>query len=148
MAIRFFSVTGEFGAFSNFSLHPIRVAGVRWPTVEHFFQANKFVGTEQAELIRRARTPAIAAKLGRSRRVTLRRDWESVKVDVMRQALAAKFEQHDDLRVLLLSTGTEALIEDTDEDVFWGCGSDGRGRNELGRLLVELRERLRSSRGD
>ena len=93
-------------------------------------------------------TPAIAAKLGRPRRVTLRRDWESVKVDVMRQALAAKFEQHDDLRVLLLSTGTEALIEDTDEDVFWGCGSDGRGRNELGRLLVELRERLRSSRGD
>ena len=66
-----------------------------------------------------------------------------MKVEVMRRAIDAKFRQHDELRELLLSTGDEELIEETDEDAFWGCGSDGRGRNMLGRLLMELRERLR-----
>jgi len=143
MAIRFFSTTGDYGAFSNFSAHAITLAGHRWPTTEHHFQASKFVGTPQFEEIRAARTPSVAAKLGRSRRFRLRPDWESVKLDVMRRAVDAKFRQHDDLRALLLSTCDEELIEDTDTDAFWGCGSDGKGRNMLGRLLMELRRSLR-----
>lgn len=139
MAILFFSTTGDFGAFSNFSAHAITLAGHRWPTTEHYFQASKFVGTPQFDVIRAARTPSVAAKLGRSRRFRLRPDWESVKVDVMRRAVDAKFRQHDDLRALLLSTGDEELVT----DAFWGCGSDGKGRNMLGRLLMELRRSLR-----
>lgn len=139
MAIRFSSVTGEFGAFSNFALSPFKLGGRTWATVEHFFQAHKFAGTPQFEAIRRARTPGIAASLGRARTLRLRPDWESVKVDVMRRALDAKFRQHEDLTALLLSTGNDELIEETDTDVFWGCGSDGRGRNMLGRLLMDLR---------
>ncbi len=143
MAIRFYSVTGDYGAFSNFAAYAFKLGGQTWPTSEHYFQANKFPGTPQFEEIRKARTPGLAAKLGRSRRFRLRPDWESVKVDVMRRAIDAKFRQHDKLRALLLSTGDEELIEETDTDSFWGCGSDGKGRNMLGRLLMELRERLR-----
>jgi N-glycosidase YbiA len=143
MAIRFYSTSGAYGAFSNFSSAPFILGGKRWPTTEHYFQAGKFVGTPQFELIRRARSPSVAATLGRSRAFRLRPDWESAKVDVMRRALDAKFRQHDDLRALLLSTGDEELIEETDTDSFWGCGSDGEGRNMLGRLLMELRDRLR-----
>ncbi len=127
MAIRFYSVTGDYGAFSNFAAYAFKLGGHTWPTSEHFFQANKFPGTPQ---------------LGRSRRLRLRPDWESVKVDVMRRAIDAKFGQHDELKALLLSTGAEELIEETDTDSFWGCGSDGQGRNMLGRLLMQLRERL------
>jgi len=81
--------------------------------------------------------------MGRDRKRPLRRDWESVKDQVMREALAAKFEQHPELAELLLSTGDEPLVEHTTNDNYWADGGDGSGKNMLGRLLVELRTRLR-----
>ncbi|MBC8139830.1 MAG: NADAR family protein, partial [Armatimonadetes bacterium] len=54
--------------------------------------------------------------------------------------LRAKFDAHTELRELLLSTGTETLIEKTSTDDYWGCGTDGTGKNRLGELLEELRE--------
>jgi ribA/ribD-fused uncharacterized protein len=85
----------------------------------------------------------IAALMGRDRKRKLRRDWERVKVGVMREAVEAKFRQHDELRLRLLETGDAKLIEHTDNDVFWGDGGDGSGRNELGRILMAVREALR-----
>jgi N-glycosidase YbiA len=73
----------------------------------------------------------IAARMGRDRKRKLRRDWESVKIGVMREAVVAKFRQHDDLRSLLLSTGEAKLIEHTENDDFWGDGGDG-GRLRCG----------------
>jgi ribA/ribD-fused uncharacterized protein len=71
-----------YGCFSNFSPHAFDLDGYWWPTSEHFFQAQKFVGTRHADLIRRARTPLRAAELGRDRSKPMRRDWERVKDDV------------------------------------------------------------------
>ena len=104
-AMHFYSTKGEHGCFSNFSRHPIHVAGKRWPTSEHYFQAQKFAGTEHEEAVRRCRTPREAAEMGRSRKLPLRRDWESVKDQVMLEAVRAKFSQHADLRAVLLGTG-------------------------------------------
>lgn len=144
LEIRFYGVSSDFGAFSNFAASPILVEGKRYPTTEHYFQAQKFAGTDYAETIRRAKTPLRAARLGRSRRERLRSDWESVKRAVMERALLAKFTQHADLRALLLSTGEARLVEHTATDAYWGDGGDGRGQNWLGRLLVRLRERLQA----
>ena len=143
--IRFYSTGDAFGEFSNFAGFPIRLKGRAWPTAEHYFQAQKFVGTDDAhaEAIRRAGTPMIAARMGRDRKKKLRRDWESVKVAVMREAVGAKFEQHEDLRALLLSTGDAKLVEHTERDDYWGDGGDGSGRNMLGQILMEVRRRLR-----
>jgi N-glycosidase YbiA len=145
MPIEFYSVQDAYGCFSNFSAHPISLDGKRWPTTEHYFQAQKFVGTDDAyaEEIRQATSPMIAARLGRSRKHPLRRDWESVKDDVMRRAVLAKFETHADTREELLSTGEEMLIEKTTDDHYWGRGSTGTGKNRLGQILVEVRTRLR-----
>jgi ribA/ribD-fused uncharacterized protein len=85
-----------------------------------------------------------AAHLGRSRKFPLRRDWESVKEDIMRQALRAKFTQHPELRELLLATGDAKLVEHTNNDRYWGDGGDGSGRNRLGLLLMELRAQLQA----
>ncbi|WP_306673705.1 NADAR family protein [Tahibacter caeni] len=142
--IRFYRVSDDYGEFSNFSPHPIRLAGKRWPTSEHYFQAQKFHDAAYAERIRQAHSPMDAAILGRDRRQKLRRDWESVKVEVMRTALRAKFTQHADLAALLLSTGDAKLIEHTGNDSYWADGGDGSGKNWLGRLLMELREALRA----
>ena len=84
----------------------------------------------------------IAARIGRSRKLPLRRDWESAKIDVMRTAVRAKFTQHDELRDLLLSTKDAKLVERTSNDSFWGDGGDGRGLNWLGRILMQVRAEL------
>ena len=77
----------------------------------------------------------------------------------MDRAIYHKFKQHHDLREELLSTGNAELIEvripshsyvsiltptqDSDKDAFWGVGADRKGRNELGKALMRLREKLR-----
>ena len=141
--IRFYSVTDEYGAFSNFAPYPITLRGKRWPTSEHFFQAQKFATPRDQEEIRDASTPMLAARMGRDRKRKLRRDWERVKIGVMREAVEAKFRQHEELRTLLLETGDAKLVEHTENDDFWGDGGDGSGRNELGRVLMAVREALR-----
>ncbi len=140
--INFYSETDEYGEFSNFAPYPIKIGGKRWRTSEHYFQAAKFLAEKDKEAIRRAKSPGMAARMGRDRKRKLRRDWESVKVDVMRQAVLTKFTQHERLRELLLSTGDAKLVEHTVNDDYWGDGGDGRGKNMLGRILMEIRSKL------
>lgn len=141
--IRFYRVSEEYGEFSNFASYAIGIDNKRWPTSEHYFQAQKFLEVAYQEEIREAKSPKIAAELGRSRKRPLRRDWESVKDSVMRKAVLAKFTQHEELKALLLSTGNAKLIEHTEKDSYWGDGGDGSGKNMLGRILMEVREQLR-----
>jgi hypothetical protein len=142
--INFYRPKDSYGEFSNFSPHPIEVAGKVWPTSEHYFQAQKFAGTEHEERVRLAKSPMVAATLGRNRDLPLRRDWEQVKENVMLTALRAKFTRHPALHELLLGTGKAELVEHTINDKYWGDGGDGRGKNRLGHLLMELREELKS----
>lgn len=141
--VNFYSVGEEFGEFSNFAAYPITLDGERWPTSEHYFQAQKFEDDQYRQKIRKANSPMLAARLGRDRKQKLRRDWESVKVGVMRSAVLAKFTQHEDLQALLLSTGDAKLVEHTENDDYWGDGGDGSGKNMLGRILMQVRDTLR-----
>jgi N-glycosidase YbiA len=142
-AINFYSVSDEYGCFSNFSPHPIKLDGKIWPTSEHYFQAQKFEADEYREQIRKQKSPMIAARMGRDRKKRLRRDWESKKDDVMRKAVRAKFEQHDDIRAVLLGTGSAKIVEHTENDSYWGNGGDGSGKNMLGRILMQIRDALK-----
>ena len=143
--IRFYRLNEPYGEFSNFSPHPIELKGQVWPTSEHYFQAQKFAGTDHEAAVRQAKSPMIAARMGRSRERPLRGDWETVKDDIMRHALQAKFRQHPSLRSLLLKTGDVELIEHTRNDSYWADGGDGSGKNRLGQLLMELRAELRKA---
>ena len=84
----------------------------------------------------------VAARMGRSRKRPLRTDWESVKDAIMHEAVLAKFTQHADLRDILLGTGDSEIVEHTENDAYWGDGGDGTGKNMLGMLLMELREKF------
>ncbi len=145
MAIYFYLQTEKpYGVFSNFSPFGFTLDGRYWQTSEHYFQAQKFVGSlADFEAVADARTPKKAADMGRERSRPLRADWNQVKDDAMRRALRAKFDTHAELRELLEATGSEELIEKTGDDYYWGCGKDGTGKNMLGMLLMELREALR-----
>ena len=142
--IYFYSVKEPYGEFSNFAPYPITLKGKVWPTSEHYFQAQKFAGTEHEEAIRLTRSPMVAARMGRSRKRPLRSDWETVKDDLMREAVTAKFTQHSAQADLLLATGESRIIEHTTKDRYWGDGSDGSGLNRLGEILMEVREKLKN----
>ncbi|HEY1121628.1 MAG TPA: NADAR family protein [Haloferula sp.] len=143
--IHFYSVGDPYGEFSNFADYPITLGKKKWLTSEHYFQAQKFENPADREEVRKANSPMLAARLGRDRKKKLRRDWEAVKVGIMRQALEAKFTQHAELKNLLLSTGTAKIVEHTANDSYWSDGGDGTGKNMLGLLLMELRENLSAS---
>lgn len=145
--IEFFSRSSEFAWLSNFSPHGLAVDGKYWPTVEHFFQAAKFLGDDAAEhreRIRCAGSPKQAKALGQSRKHALRTDWEEVKEQIMLTALRAKFSTPE-LQRRLLATGRRPLIEASPFDRYWGAGRDGRGRNRLGALLMQVRSELQHS---
>lgn len=142
-SIMFYHLDKPYGFFSNFAPYAIYLKDKVWPTSEHYFQAQKFVGTRDEEQIRQTQTPREAAKMGRDRSRPLRSDWEAVKDDIMREALYAKFTQHPDLTDKLLETGNARLVEHTKNDSYWGDGGDGIGKNMLGQLLMEVRERIR-----
>lgn len=137
---------GEFAFLSNFYPSPIKKDGIEYPTVEHFFQAMKTTNLEERKAIARARTPGVAKRMGRQ--VHLRPEWEDIKVDVMRQGLNLKFSDLN-LRMHLLNTGSAPLIEgNVWHDNTWGdctCSrcTDIQGHNILGKLLMDLRERVR-----
>src|SRR5271166_1848320 len=141
--IRFYAVGDEYGCFSNFSSHPVKLKGKIWPTSEHYFQAQKFAGTPDEEEVRLAKSPMVAAHMRRGRKRPLRKDWESVKDRIMHGTVLAKFTQHAELRAILLGTGESVIVEHTEKDRYWGDGGDGSGRNRLGQILMEVREELR-----
>lgn len=80
-----------------------------------------------------------AVKAGRDSSNPLRSDWDRVKDDIMRLAVLEKFKQNDDVRHILLSTGSSWLIEHTRNDNYWVDGGDGSGKNMLGIILMEIR---------
>ncbi|WP_414755767.1 NADAR family protein [Anabaena sp. CCY 9910] len=146
MTIYFYKVWQPYGCFSNFSPHSIEIQGTYWLTVEHYYQAQKFVGSVDAAIIpaiRASKTPEEAAALGRCTSRQLRSDWDLVKTIVMREAVLKKFLTHTDIREVLLSTGNEALVENSSCDYFWGCGADKTGQNHLGKILMSVREEIR-----
>ena len=141
--ILFYRVSDNYGEFSNFASYSLFDGKQVWPTSEHYFQAQKFLETDLQEKIRLLNSPIEAAMEGRNKRNPLRSDWENVKDDVMRYAVFEKFKQHPKLQELLLSTGNAEIVEHTKNDSYWGDGGDGSGKNKLGKLLMEVREKLK-----
>ena len=141
--IKFYSVTEDYGEFSNFALFPIKLKGKIWKTTEHYFQAQKFEDKGYREKIRKASTPMIAAQLGRSRKIRILKNWDSKKDNIMYEALMAKFTQHNELKEILIGTNNKILIEHTENDNYWGDGGNGTGKNRLGKLLMKIRAELK-----
>ncbi|ELY4126561.1 NADAR family protein [Cronobacter malonaticus] len=140
--IYFYRVNEPYGVFSNFHSTGFSVSEIWWPTVEHYFQAQKIHDEILREKIRSLTSPMEAAKVGRSRNYPLREDWELIKDDVMRFAVLKKFSQNDEAKNILLSTGGAELIEHTKNDRYWADGGDGTGKNMLGKILMETRSVL------
>jgi len=130
------------GFLSNWSAHPIEVDGLRWPTVEHYFQAMKFPDDEAHRERIRAEADPERAKAVAYESTALRAGWDVMRDQVMLTALRAKFTQHEDLRRQLLATGEAELVEVNPGDGYWGDGGDGSGANRAGRLTMQVRAEM------
>lgn len=135
--------SGPYRFLSNFWSCCIAFEGHSYRTVEHAFQAAKTFDEDERRRIRNEGDAAGAKRRGKH--VTLREDWEAVKIDVMRNLLRQKFGT-DPLKSKLLKTGKAKLVEGNWwGDKFWGV-CDGKGENHLGLLLMEIREELRAQK--
>jgi len=143
--ITFYSTKDKYNCFSNFYKTNINLDGKIWPTSEHYFQAMKFDDPVIQEKIRNASTASQAAKMGRSRSIPIKDNWNSIRDDTMYKVVKAKFTQNKNLRDILLSTGTEDLVEASPYDSYWGWGPKKDGKNMLGKILMIIRDELRSA---
>jgi len=143
-AIRFYRANEKpYGAFSNLYPRPIEFEGRMYPTSEHAYQAGKASKPAVREWILNAPTPSLAAMAAHGLYVwDVVPNWVEIKFDRMRAVLRAKFEQHADLKDLLISTGDARLVEagtvNNAVNRLWGQ-VDGKGENMLGVMLMELR---------
>ena len=136
--------TGQLRFLSNFAPSLLPYEGEVYPTVEHAFQAAKTNDPEEKIAIREANTPGLAKRLGR--RVSLRPDWEQVKVQIMTDLVRLKFEDPG-LREQLIGTGDAFLSEvNTHGDTTWGqvraSGGILVGENLLGKILMKFRSEI------
>lgn len=130
MTTRIDSFEGKYRFLSNF-----------WPdngtTLEHHYQAAKTLDVKWAAMILMAPTPNEAKKLGR--RAPIQTDWDFKRIAVMRALVRHKFSDIE-LAEALLETGDAYLVEGNNwGDTFWGK-VNGKGKNWLGKILMETRE--------
>jgi len=134
------SFTGEYSFLSNFYLCHVRYLSISYRSAEHAYQAAKTNKISERRKIRQAATPFLAKKLGQQ--ITLRKDWDTTRVAVMRAIVWFKFERNPKLRKKLLATEDEGLVEGNWwNDTFWGI-CHGKGENHLGRILMQVRKEL------
>ena len=69
-------------------------------------------------------------------------NYEGKKEGLMKEIQLEKFKQHPDLKDILLKTGKEVLVYADPIDNYWGIGSDGKGLNKLGEILMFVRDEL------
>lgn len=136
----------EYEKFSNFYPCEVYFEGRTYPTTEHAFQAAKTIDKMERKKISEAETPSIAKRLGRN--VRLRKDWDIIKISIMKRLLIHKFSI-DEFKTLLISTGDADIIEGNYwHDNYWGdcyCKKckDIKGKNQLGKLLMKIREMIK-----
>ncbi|RKT01873.1 NADAR family protein [Chryseobacterium defluvii] len=149
--ITFKSTKSKFGALSNMAPNfPISINNDLIKTSEALYQALKF--NEFPDIQKKiidAYSPMIAKRISRHYDMYTRSDWEYTRFKVMKFCIETKLQQnYNSFSSILLQTGDKPIVEYTMKDKVWGAVLDGNiyeGTNALGRLLMELREKIKSN---
>ena len=138
--IRFFEPTGRYGFLCNYYPARININGRAYKSVEHYYQSQKTRNGALRAWIMSAPNGHFAFKAGRALGPKeLIKNWDKIKVGVMRRALLAKFTQNKDLQARLLNTENAILQEDNPYGSYWAIS----GEDRLGKLLMEIRSKLK-----
>ena len=141
--ILFYGTSGEYGEFSNWFPAEFVYDGLKWANTEQAFMYFKSSDPTYQKRVRQTPDPRAVKVLGRT--CKLRPDWDNIKYDVMLEVNLAKYKQNPWLAQVLLDTGDRPIHENC-KDPWWGGGPNfPAGRDMLGKVLVEVRRRLRGS---
>lgn len=137
--------TREFFALDNFSSFGIIMDGKLYPTVEHAYQAGKFIDTapEIAEQIRCCLSAHEAKRMAHVHIEKQTENWDEIKVYYMEKLLRLKLAQNPYVKQKLLQTKEYRICEDSPKDDFWGIGENRDGQNQLGKLWMKLRDEIK-----
>lgn len=151
----FYKTKEAFGGLSNMAAgYPLQINGVHILTTEALYQACRYphMSDVQRQIIGQ-HSPMTAKMKSKPHRKNSRPDWDEIRHKVMRWCLRVKLAQnYEEFGRLLLATGSQPIVEQSRKDDYWGAkvaddtGNTGDtlvGQNVLGRLLMELREKLR-----
>lgn len=156
--IGFYHEYEDYGCFSNWYKASFEYAGRKYSSAEQYMMFQKvsmFYQYELAEEIMKNNDPSVIKKLGQTRFSNFNKYvWDSLAYTIVKRGVKAKFSQNEDLLEILLSTGDSVLMECSKTDLIWGIGIDidseeiynpgvWRGKNQLGRILMSVRDELR-----
>lgn len=141
-AIRF-SRFDEAHFLSPFSPHSIQLDNLTWSTSEHYLQSNLAGNANYARKIKAAPTPKEAHKMGNVWYRPRKSDWKSLRKIYMTRALYTKVQMYPEVAAFLEETGEELIVESSAYDHYWGVGRDQRGENMLGKIWMDIREKIR-----
>ncbi len=136
----------DYYIFSNFSSFTLEWKGHLYMTSEHAYHTEKFENEEMKEAIRNTRSAHEAFKYAEVNKDKRRKDWDDIKLGIMKEILHKKVEQHPYVKKKLLASGDRQLIEDSWRDDFWGWGPNKNGANHLGKLWMEVREEVKEQK--
>lgn len=133
------SFSGSFRFLSNFYHCKVIYEGIEYPSSEHAYVAAKTDNQLQKLAISEIPSASDVKRFGRQ--IKLKENWDSIKISIMKNIVEAKFDQNADLMKLLQETRPYELIEGNNwGDKFWGQSPLGTGRNELGKILMSVRD--------
>jgi type I restriction enzyme S subunit len=150
-SVVFLKTKEAFGGLSNMAGgFPLKVNGIRIRTSEALYQACRFPHLSEVQKLIITQTSPMTAKMkGKPHRANSRPDWDRVRTKIMRWCLRVKLSQNwIKFSRLLMETGERPIVEESRRDAFWGAKPVDEqtlvGMNVLGRLLMELREEVKS----
>ena len=131
---------GKYRFLSNFWPCDVLYDGVWFPSTEHAYQAAKTLDPHLREAIKNLDTPGKTKRAGKN--LIIRTNWDVIRINVMMELVLFKFAYHNNLKLKLLATAPEELIEgNTWNDTCWGV-CNGKGENMLGKTLMRVRSLL------
>lgn len=145
-------VAEAYGWMGNMAPYPITVEGKIWRTSEALFQGMRFDDEVIKEIIRKEKSPMAAkmkAKKYSNQMVVI--PMSELDVEHMKKCVRMKFDQHPELKKMLLDSVGSFIFEDIgnrkgERHKFWGVKriseNEGDGQNMMGRILMELRDEL------
>ena len=132
---------GKYYFLSNFYENDVFWDGRWYRNNEAAFQSAKTLNAEERDKFA-VMSPIQARHYGRALK-DIRADWEDVKYDIMLDIVRAKFFQDPILARKLTDTKSRHLEEgNTWNDRTWGT-VNGKGKNWLGNILMQVRDELR-----
>lgn len=134
---------GEYRWLSNFWPCYIIYQGMEYPSVEHAYCAAKC--DEEEDRVRFQNPTDVTASQAkrRCREMKIRSDWDSIKLEIMRDLIKQKFSLRNKKLMNDLIATDDAYIEETNywNDTFCGV-CKGVGENNLGKIIMARRAEL------